>query len=110
MHGLAKEKDLSFLLERELLQVCVGVYQVILKFEGGIEISLECDYQVVPDLSSSPAASLLNLLGSRITNVEKSGNGGVVLGFSDRGTIRIHDSNKDYESYQIVTPEQQIIV
>jgi hypothetical protein len=47
MYGLDKDMDLSFFSEKELLQVCVGEYQIIIRFDGDITLSLECTFEHV---------------------------------------------------------------
>jgi hypothetical protein len=119
MYGLDKDTDLSFLSEKELHQVCVGEAQIILKFDGDIEVSLECTFEHVPKHgqvfwgdSSKPTSSnsLMTLLGFSVKRVGNIGEGGIELFFANGDRVRIHDSNKDSESYQITSPEGMIIV
>jgi len=119
MYGLNKDTDLSFLSEKELHQVCVGEVQIILKFDGDIELSLECTFEHVPKHgqvflgdSSKPisSSSLMTLLGSSIKRVDNIGEGGIELFFSNGDKVRIYDSNNSTESYQITFPKDMIIV
>ena len=41
MYGLNPEINLSFLVGRELLQVCIGIHQVQLHFDKDVSISIE---------------------------------------------------------------------
>ncbi len=118
MYGLPKSKDLSCLVGKEVIQVCIGLHQYILAFDSNISISLECDFCLThetpdkdqQDMSCSYSRDLLRLLGSKITGVTNEGNGELVLIFSEGSTLRIQDSNPGYESYQIVLPNETIVV
>jgi len=119
MYSLNKDTDLSFLSRKKLLQVCVGEFQIILKFDSDILLSLECVFEHVlkhgqvlqGDLSNpSSANSLLSLVGSFIIRVENLGKGNLELAFANGDTVRIYDSNNDAESYQISSPRGMIIV
>jgi hypothetical protein len=117
MHRLNKDVDVSFLLNREVIQLCIGLYQAILRFDGGVEISLECEFRLVPDpglaakkdAAQSRYLNLASLLGCRVSQIENPGNGSIWMFFSDRSTLEIVDSNRDRESFQI-THESRVIV
>jgi hypothetical protein len=119
MYGLDKDTDLSFLYEKELLQVCVGEVQIILRFDGDITLYMECDFehfpkhgQVLLGDSSKPisSSSLLTLLGSSVKGADNIGEGGIELFFSNGDKVRIYDSNEGTESYHITFPEGRIVV
>jgi hypothetical protein len=116
--GLPQGKDMSFLVERELIQVCIGLHQVILVFDGDISISLECEFYLThgseigeeAKSSNSSKTALAKLLGSHITSVTNRGGRELGLFFSGGLCLRILDSNSDHESYQISLPTETIIV
>ncbi len=108
MYGLVKGTDVSFLSGAELEQVCIGLYQVILNFDKGVSISLECKYQVNGKVGD--VIGLVQLLGHRILVPMNEGGGEIILQFTNGGVVIIHDSNLDAESYQITAPGKQIIV
>jgi hypothetical protein len=119
MNGLPKTTDLTFLLGQELTQVCVGVHQTILHFDGDTSITLECKFAVSKvaeaggeacAYSRSAAVDFLKILGSRISRVTNNGNGELEIAFSDGTLVVMFDSNTNYESYQIVGPAQTIVV
>lgn len=119
MYGLDKDTDLSFLSEKELLQVCFGWVDVILNFDGHITLSLECtfehvtkDGQVFLGDSSKPisCSSLLTLLASSVKHVDNIGEGSIELFFSNGDRVRIYDSNESTESHHITFPEGRIVV
>lgn len=118
MYGLNKEVDLSFFLGNELIQVCIGLHQLILNFSGDISISIECEFfhlskgralNKSSELLDS-ARSLLSTLGCCVTDINNLGNGNLEIKLSNGDIIQINDSNEDYESYSIITPNENIIV
>ena len=119
MYGLDKNVKLDFLAGKELAQVSVGAYQVILRFAGDIEISIEG----LSDLAdgngttthihaNSPqeTARLLVLLKETVGKATNRGDGSVLLTFSNGYSLLITDSNKNFESYQISRPSNDDIV
>ncbi len=118
MYGLKKDIDLSFFVGSELIQVCIGLHQLILNFSGDISISIECEFshlskgRALNKSSELPdsACSLLTTLGCCVTDINNLGNGNLEIKFSNGEIIQINDSNKDYESYCINTPNENIIV
>ena len=118
MNGLPKDTDTTFLLGKELIQVCVGLHEKILHFHEDISITLECEFDVVnandDGDSACPScpdgAKLLKILGSQITGVTNQGGGELAIAFSNGSILMIFDGNSHYESYQISNPNQTIIV
>lgn len=118
MYGLSIETDVSFLINRELIQVCIGLYQVILNFDESVSISLECDFEhlfqnetlIENNTLPTSASTLLKLLGAKISDINNQGNGNLELVFSNDSVLRIFDSNEDEESYQIVFDGKEIVV
>jgi hypothetical protein len=118
MYGLNKNSDLSFLVEKQLYRVSVGLYHVELDFNYDISIYMECQFDHIlngksqtlsEDLPSS-SSSLLQLIGSITVKVENYGNGDIEIFFSNQHILKIFDSNKSYESYKISGPSIQLIV
>jgi len=108
MYGLKSDQDLGFLCDRELMQVCVGLYQVILRFDSSVSLSVTGRYL----LNDSPAqpSHLLALLGRRIVTTENMGQGTIVVRFDDGSHLAVLDSNQHYESYEISAPGIYVIV
>ncbi len=122
MYGLSKDKDLGFMLNKDLLQVCVGLHEVILNFDGDMSILTQCTFEVIAEVFSpggtpnsqqaalgSPS-SFLPLLGAKIVAVENVGDQRLILRFSEGTTVILHEDNSNFESYQITAPGQEIIV
>jgi hypothetical protein len=118
MYGLKLNQDLDFLRGRELVQVCIGLYQQVLNFDGSISIILECDFEVMDVTGAarektvpwSHSAPLLELLGSSVVDLAKSGEKKLMMNFSNGYALNIIDSNNEYESFVISDPQQTIIV
>lgn len=119
MYGLDKSVDFQFLIGRELLQLCIGLHQIILNFSDDISISLECavlltnaDGLTIEVTCNNPKQSqnLICLLGSTIESAVAKNEGELMLGFSQKCKLSITDSNEDTESYTITMPDHEIIV
>jgi hypothetical protein len=120
MHGLKKDIDLSFLNGRELIQLCIGLYQAIFKFDEEVAISVEGEFRYFdgqdewtwrPEHGSALlAARTAALLGATIEGFESNANGTLSLTFSNGRYLTILDSNKEYESYDITGAGQTIVV
>lgn len=111
MYGLEKSVSLDFLRDLRLEQVCIGNFQVILRFdketsisiEGSLEIS-DGDSKVSRNLHAdkpSETTELVALVGLMTANVANLGDGKVRLHFSNGALLTLFDSKKDFESYQI---------
>jgi hypothetical protein len=118
MYGIHDDVDWLVLVDQTLLQVCIGKYQVALRFDDAIVISIECDFELVslattnraPTDRYANAAALLSLVDTKITSVATEGGTTLVLRFSNDQVLKIHDSNEGYESFQIHGPGIEIIV
>jgi hypothetical protein len=120
MHGLKKEIDLSFLNGRELIQVAIGVYQIIFAFDEDVTISVEAEFSYFDGCSESVwklgpgsremAARTVALLGATIERFEGHEDGTLALTFSNGHHLIILDSSKEYESYHITRPSETIVV
>jgi hypothetical protein len=117
MYGLAKNEDLKFLLSKRLDQISVGLFQILLNFENGVSISIECVFECTVDgklirgNNHPQSASLLfPFLGENIQAFSVESEGILKLEFSHGGVLTLYDSNPDSESYQINGTGKSIIV
>ena len=120
MYGLKKEIDLRFLKDRELIQVAVGLHQISFRFDEDVAISVEGDFRYSDGQDewigrpepgpSQVAARALALLGATITSFESNENGTLILTFSNGHRLTMLDSSKEYESYDISRPGENIVV
>lgn len=117
MNGLDSAIDLSFLKGREVIQVAVGIFQVVFVFDEQVTISVEskfrfgstdsCMWQPGEPHAASPA---LRLLGARVEQICSQRDGTLDLMFSNGDRLTILDSSKEFESYNIARPGQTIVV
>ena len=118
MHKLDKNVDLSFLKEKTLLQVCVGLNILILRFDDDIAISVESMIKLFSNNGEIYQyenfiyidKEFLGLLGKSIVSVTPDKLGTLTLIFEDESKIEIIDDSDKYESYQITGNRQTIIV
>ncbi len=117
MYGLDKNLDLGFLIGKNLLQICVGSFQVILNFDANVSISIESTFDCGSEDKSKrtgnlleTAPSLFHLLGKHIKEIKIEDEGTLVLTFSDGTIVRLYDSNAATESYQINSLKGSVIV
>ena len=118
MYGVPDSAEWLFLVGREVLQVCIGLHQVSLRFDGAVSMNIECDFDHAPvadTLSSESglpqkAAGLVSLLGSKVASVLSEGGKTLAIRFTNKETLKVCDSNEMYESFQVTTPDKEIIV
>lgn len=117
MYGLPANADLRFLLGKELQQVCVGQHEIILHFFPEASITIQSDFEVIPnargagdDKRLSDVIALVKLIGGKIKNVECAGPNTLVVGFSSNVKLLLHDNDPNYESFVISAPDQCIVV
>jgi hypothetical protein len=120
MYGLKKDVNLSFLNGREVIQIAIGVYQTILRFDEDVTISVDGGFSHFDGQSESVwmpgldavqvAAQTATLLGSTVESFASHENGTLVLKFSNGHGLTIRDSSREYESYQISRPGETIVV
>ncbi|HEY4951680.1 MAG TPA: DUF6188 family protein [Candidatus Acidoferrales bacterium] len=120
MYGLKKDIDLSFLSGRELIQVAIGLYQTLFRFDDDLAISVEGEFIYFDGQSqwiwsygqnlASTAARTVGLLGATIESFETNANGTLALSFSNGQRLTILDSSKEFESYGITWPGHTLVV
>jgi len=112
MYGLPNDVDLSFLNGMELIQICVGQYQVQLHFFGGKGATISIEHRMTHRVKKkvtvweegktpSAASSLLLLLGTSIVGVKTKEDGTLRLQFSNKDEVVIFDDSPGYEAYTI---------
>ncbi|MFQ5502455.1 MAG: DUF6188 family protein [Phycisphaerae bacterium] len=118
MHGLPVGVDLSFFRGRQLLQVCVGLNDVILNFDNGVSLSIQTSIShhsstgkaTIYEEYTPAATMLMSLLHQTIVGVRGDKKGTLHLEFSEGDCIHVYDSSEQYESYQIKHRGGEIIV
>jgi Family of unknown function (DUF6188) len=116
MYGLPEDFDATFLLGATLVQVCVGSHEVILRFAEDIDITIECDVDVVTPaesvvMESAPeiGSAFIPVLNQRVTAAHGSPDGDLMI---ELGAVRftLHDSSESYESYQVRNGDHLVVV
>ena len=118
MYKLNRTLDFSFLIGKELLQVCVGVVQVILRFDEQVSISIESDFIIIDENQNefycldipSDTGHLIKFLGLKIQHVEVLEFDKLGIYFSNGCAIFLMDNNEFSESFQIISIDDEIIV
>jgi len=117
MYGLSSDQDLTFIVDRELVQVCVGRHDVILNLDGA-SIAIQTDVTFCESPSkevhyeeiTQMIPRLLDLLSAKILRASAVPPGTLQLEWSSGVTLKVHDSSKEYESYQIRGGDRLIVV
>lgn len=110
--------DLSWIIDKELIQICVGLYQVILRFTHQLSITVECPYFInmgdiiVEASGDNPETSknLVCLLGHSINSCYQHENGEFVLDFSNGYSLKLVPEITGAESFSIKDGEFEILV
>lgn len=111
MYGLSSEIDLGFLVGREVLQVVVGAFQVIVHFDSDVSLSIEGDCQVSGSTFGSgidAGRQLLGLIGKSVTAASAINERHLELKFEDE-VLRVLDDERG-ESFTITSPGNTIVV
>lgn len=118
MYRLSQDADLSFFVDVDLLQVCVGRNELILNFDRNVNLTMLSTFAVGdPDGASvtceeslAGVLALFPLICDSVTKAEATPDGGLLLLFRSGRTITVFDDSDQYESFWIGTGEAEIIV
>jgi hypothetical protein len=118
MYGLPPDLDLNFLSGKSLLQICVGVHDLILNFDRSVSItvtsSIGCaiaggPHRKFEDFRQAAAVAVV-LLYQTVTSAKGDADGTLSMEFHDGGHLDIYDDSKEYESYTIRHGEKLFVV
>jgi hypothetical protein len=111
MYGVPPTLDLTFLHGTELIQVCLGQYQVQFHFHPTATLLVEGDWELFGAGGmmldqSKPAPridpyQLHRLLGQKVVTTEVSSPQWIALRFEAGYLLRVLDSSAEYESFTI---------
>jgi len=119
MYGIDKSTDFRFMIGKELLQLCIGLHQLIMNFSDQLVITAECLIRLTnPDgLSVEISADnhelsreLSCLLGSTIESVDSDNGEKLAIIFSNGYILAIIDSNEEEESFAITMVDEETVV
>lgn len=118
MNGIPEKIDATLLLGANLIQVCIGENEVILRFDNETAVTLECEVGVTvggaaPKRSSrsvSTGTAVLPLLGAKVVEITRKSSADLAIRFERDTVVTLHDSNARYESFSIINGSRQLIV
>lgn len=114
MHGIPADLDLAFLVGSEVVQVCLGSFDIRVHFQpeasihitgGDWELKNEAG-QIIDRASDAPAHErgpflLHRLLGRRVRTIEVGPPDWLEVVFEEGLALRIIDDSEQYESFEI---------
>jgi hypothetical protein len=118
MYGLPTTTDLSFLVGKSVEQVCLGQYQTQVHLEHA-SISIECKHVLVTtdenrkilwERTGFPSHGISQLLGQTVLQALVIDEGILELSFSRGDRLLLFDDSDQYESFQINSGSQNIVV
>ncbi len=119
MYGLDKSVNLNFIIGAELIQVSIGLNEVILNYSNELNFILYSKFKIIDPMgkaievsSNEPRFSknLVDFLGKNVNKVINFGTGDIQLFFSNDFQLILLDSNDSFESYEISWKDKHIIV
>ena len=118
MNGVPSQIDSKLLVGAKLTQVCTGLHEVILHFDNGTTLTIECNVTActadsVDEFSESTTFGkwAVIALGKKIRSMESKNGKSLLITFDDDISIEIHDSNApNYESFTIQNGNTIVIV
>src|SRR5262245_33510011 len=109
MYGVPADLDLGFLHGAELIQVCLGRYQLQFHFHPIGSISVEGEWELRDsadamidrrhDKPNEQPCHLPRLLGQQIVRFEVSAPDWFALQFARGEVLRVFDDSSNYESF-----------
>src|SRR5262245_50505344 len=111
MYGVPADLDLKFLCGAELIQLCLGLYQIQLHFHPAGDISIQGDWELLDQSvrlidrdcwgPSREPYQLHALLRKRIMATEVAAPQSFVLRFDSGHVLRVFDNSPEFESFSI---------
>jgi hypothetical protein len=118
MYGLPADVNLDFFEGKVLLQACFGAHDLILNFDGDVNVTVtssigwaspDGSIQQYDDFRHS-APQVLGLLNQTVASATGLDAGTLSLQFADGSKLYVYDDSKEYESYAIRNGDQMIVV
>lgn len=112
-----RDNDITWILNEECIQVCIGLYQAILVFTHELTMTIECRYSLKSGeknlelYGDKPVDSseLICLLGHSITQAHWDTNSFLIT-LSGGFTVRFYLENDGFESLSIIKQSKRIIL
>lgn len=118
MYRLSIDSDLTCFIGVNLLQVCVGVNELILNFENDVIVTVLSRYSIcthggeptVYDDTRAGLGAVVALLHDVVVRACATDAGGLLLEFRGGTTLTLFDGNDRYESFWIKNGASTIVV
>lgn len=118
MYGLPQDVSVGFFEGKVLLQACFGAHDLILNFDGDVNVTVSSSIGWAPlggpiqqsDDFRHSALRVLDLLNQPVTSASAVDAGTLSLQFPDGSKLYVYDDSKEYESYTIRNGDQMIVV
>src|SRR5947209_19209025 len=111
MYGVRADLDLAFLHGAQLIQVCLGIWQVQLHFSPVGTICIDGRWELADaagtmmdqsyDTADRPPYQLHRLLGRIVEGTEVSAPDSFAIRLAGGYVLRVFDDSKQFESFQI---------
>ena len=117
MYGLRRNTDLSFFSGRTLVQMCFGMHDLVLNFDGSVSVTVtsrveigahDHSMQIEQFIQSAPV--LLALVNRVVVTAVATEAGTLELGFDNGEVLRFVDDSHQYESYVVRSGQEVIVV
>jgi hypothetical protein len=118
MFGLNDSEDYNFLKLKRLIQICISQYQVILRFDDDISISVESairyknrqgNYYTYED-NKLIGSDFISLIGNKIHSIDCENSNILKLSFDTKEVIELINDSEAYESFNIFVDGKTIVI
>jgi Family of unknown function (DUF6188) len=107
--GKSGNGSTTFLLGKEVIQIAIGSFSVLIVFEEEIQISCQSmmELTLVSGRTTIEAddpqttARLVSLLGAKVSSAKFEDNGDLTLLLGSSSQLKIRNSNDQYESFVV---------
>ena len=113
MYGLSATTNLEFIAGAQIIELFEGDYVTIMRLSGGVEVTADCAVSVDGrrfDDARSAGPIIRTLLRQTVQRAFVRNHGDLVLSMGANKEIVFHDSNHDFESYTVSSPQGTIVV
>ena len=118
MYGLPRDIDLGFFDGKTLLQVCFGLHDLILNFDGDVSVTVTSSLGCIDSTGElkphddfhQVSVELLHLINQSVQFAEGDEAGTLMLKFDGGGILAVYDDSEEFESYTIRNGRKTIVV
>jgi hypothetical protein len=112
------QSDLSFLVDKELLQFCYGEHEIILNFSDDISLTVESQLhlkmkngdQFQWNSGSRKQSNLESLINSKVISISLAPDNSLDIVFENNALATIKINENGFESYQITYHKKYYVV